>query len=211
MKISRELLKKYARGTCTDEERAAVETWLAAEDTFEDTSYDAIFIPQKDSIRENLQSRLWGDRPAFTGQSEQARVVPLYQRLSRYAAAACILLLTFFGGRLSVSTANATSLAVKPLKDRLHVFGQNGVKTQIYGQEFKVVIDGTVKLFNGSFATKTLVVGDTSFVLESQQTYYLTGTNENPKFLNLDILYDDNYSFREPPLGGYFSFHCMEN
>ncbi|MEM6841400.1 MAG: hypothetical protein AAF632_04185 [Bacteroidota bacterium] len=181
MKISRELLKKYAQGACTDEERAAVEAWLASEDTFEDTSYDAIFIPQKDSIRENLLARLGGKWPSSTSESERARVVPLYQRLSRYAAAACVVIGTFFLGYFASPPSAQADTVKKPkhLTDLLYIYGGNGAYTKMNATRYRVKFEGRLKLYNDADQPKQLVCGEQEFTLEPHRAYFLSGSNQN--------------------------------
>ena len=52
MEISRELLKKYALGTCTDLERKAVENWLSLDEGYNNDEYVELFESRKSSLRE---------------------------------------------------------------------------------------------------------------------------------------------------------------
>ncbi|MEM7108313.1 MAG: FecR domain-containing protein [Bacteroidota bacterium] len=105
MKISPELLQKYAQGTCTSEERKIVEDWLASEGTFEDTTYDALFAARKEIIREKLNARLQKMsskdliKPGKDAQS--AKVIDFRAKSKRYrqywvAAAAIVLFAVSF-------------------------------------------------------------------------------------------------------------------
>lgn len=195
MKITSSLLKKYTSGQCTPQEVKLVEDWLS---TSED---DAVLSPQEigDSpkvIRDNLYTSLFnaGDNSAS---------LPLYSKLSRYAAAACVIFAAFFGGRFSANTANAT-MAVDPHpKDHLYISGGNGSQGNLSGKVFKVSFDGSLRLYNGSMNPKSIQVGDTAFVLEARHYYYLQGSVNKPSLIKETYsTYDFGDTFKPE---GYFS------
>ncbi|MEM7109360.1 MAG: FecR domain-containing protein [Bacteroidota bacterium] len=82
MDISPDLLKKYLNNQCTPEERKQVEAHLASE---KNAPSD---LP--DELAQKMKAHFWKNiSPAI--REKPARVVPLYQRVMRYAAAVVIL------------------------------------------------------------------------------------------------------------------------
>ncbi|MEM6526098.1 MAG: FecR domain-containing protein [Bacteroidota bacterium] len=60
MEITEELLRKYAKGECTEAECEVVEKWLASEEVIEDYLYKSIFLPEQEAALKQLHNRLWG-------------------------------------------------------------------------------------------------------------------------------------------------------
>lgn len=104
MKISQNLLKRYAIGKCTKEEKELVEKWLKTEETLNSTKYDALFISQKDGIRAELEERLSEERfhsMSISREDQQSKTADLrrksfFNQLSRYAAVAIIFITLSF-------------------------------------------------------------------------------------------------------------------
>ena len=91
MKITAELLDKYGKGLCTQEERNAVETWMEVQSGFE-TIGDQIPEGIENTELEIVQERLWNrinetrkDFPRNSGKS--------YLRLNRIMLAASVAIL----------------------------------------------------------------------------------------------------------------------
>ena len=206
MKITPELLEKYQLGKCTTEEKTIVEAWL------EDTSY----IP-RDVLKTTISSMSTSVWTKITktintdnsGSGHNATIIPLHKRLTKYAAAACILLVTFFGGRFSADTASATTTVEKAKRDHLYIYGGDGTNGKLPGNNFKINFDGTVKLYNESLYKKNIQVGDTSFVLGPQQIYYLKGSVEKPTLWSDNHLPVDHY--KEIELVGGFLISRLDN
>jgi hypothetical protein len=114
-----------------------------------------------------------------------------------------MILATFFGGRLSVSNANANPVTDKKPEDHLYISGGNGAHGNLSGETFNVKFDGRVRLYNGALAAKKIVVGDTSFILEPHQTYYLQGSAEKPRLQHERYFQHDLNEFNQ--LEGDFS------
>ncbi|MEM0940800.1 MAG: hypothetical protein AAGI25_13555 [Bacteroidota bacterium] len=68
-----------------------------------------------------------------------------------------------------------------PNADHILIYGGNGTKGNLPGDNFKIQFDATVKLYNNGLSNKTVIVGDTSFVLESHKFYYLIGDITAPE------------------------------
>ncbi|MEM6361435.1 MAG: FecR domain-containing protein [Bacteroidota bacterium] len=82
MDISPDLLKKYLNNQCTPEERKQVEAHLASE---KNASSDL-----SDELAQKMKANFWKNiSPAI--REKPMRVVPLYKRAMRYAAAAILL------------------------------------------------------------------------------------------------------------------------
>ncbi|MEM6814963.1 MAG: hypothetical protein AAF600_11375 [Bacteroidota bacterium] len=201
MKITKELLRRYGLGICTEEEKKAVEKWL---DTPEYPSMRISTAEKPKANSDEIWSQLSKGRPQLEEPMSlmKARNIVLFKNVTRYAAAACILFTTFFGGRFSANTANASETMDNSPKDHLYIFGGNGALGNLPGESFEVKFDGRLRLFNSSLAQKRIQVNDTLFVLESYQTYYLSGSPENPELLNRK--YMSNNTYQEIELVGDF-------
>ncbi|MEM6738199.1 MAG: hypothetical protein AAF620_19235, partial [Bacteroidota bacterium] len=103
MKITKELLKRHSQGLCTDEEKKAVEEWF---ETYENPFGDETIFDRNKIDREGIWSKLSEITTGLQGKPNfgNTQTIPLYRSVARYAAAACILLMTFFGGRFSANT-----------------------------------------------------------------------------------------------------------
>ena len=181
MEISRELIKKYALGTCNDAERKAVEDWLALDEGYDNDQYKKLFESRKEIIRERLNMRLWPNQTKFWRHTKRAL---------RYSAAACILVATFLGGRVSASSASANPTPPAIYKKGLHISGITGAYDNLHGNHFKILFNGTLRLFNNSGQKQELFVGDSTFILTPGISYFLSG-NTNNADLRDQIDYDE--------------------
>ncbi|MEM9830766.1 MAG: hypothetical protein AAF944_09010 [Bacteroidota bacterium] len=173
MKVTPELLRRYSRGECTEAEIQLVEHWLAFAD-------DDAILSEEDigNSPERIRDKLFPALFRTEGRPEtKVPVVPLYKRLMRYAAVACIAMVFFAVGQLSVTTTYAKPMVNLEPKDLLYVYGMRNVHSTLSGEEFHVQIEGTIKLHNGSMAPKRITCGDQQFVLEPYHTYYLSGSD----------------------------------
>lgn len=189
MKVTPELLKKYANDQCTPEEKAFLESWIPGN---EDILVK--MLPEKVAmyrLREwnRLQLQIKG----------QGRVIPLYKKITRYATAACIAIVFFGAGYLY--KGNTSQIAQKELKEKqgIIVYGENGNSGSILGESFKLNFDGALKLFNNSNSVKTIVVGEMTYVLEPQKTYFITGNISSSSLMTISDNYKDRISLK-----GYF-------
>ena len=204
MKITKELLQRHSLGICSEEEKKAVEEWFSAK---EDSDTGLLMVNDEQINEKRISFKLGQLSPELQSLHTPGQTIPLYRKVARYAAAACILLMTFFGGRFSVSTAHGAAIAKEAPKDLLYLFGSNGAKEQFPGNEFNIKIAGTIRLNNSAFSYKTIKVGDTSFKLAPNNHYFLSGTTENP------ILKDagsPDFENQEPDLKGAFSLSRID-
>ncbi|MEM6815132.1 MAG: hypothetical protein AAF600_12235 [Bacteroidota bacterium] len=193
MKITKELIKRHGLGLSTQEERKAIEEWF---ERLDDSSTGPKASIDRDENRKQIWFKIAQAIPEFSrypGHGPNTSVIPLHRRVVRYTAAACILLLTFFGGRFSANTANASTVVDKTPKDMLYIYGGNRAEACLPGQEYKIKFDGQIKLFNDSFMEKTINVGGKAFTLRSYSTYYLSGSVKNPTLLKGQTTHNDPF------------------
>ncbi|MEM6831028.1 MAG: FecR domain-containing protein [Bacteroidota bacterium] len=112
MKISPKLLKKYANGDCSEEERLMVKQWL------EDNNELSTTLP-KDKLDQE-RALAWSQISENIQIDRSAKVVPLHRRISTYAAAAVILLTVgFFSYRIyfpdDIGMSTGQSIALKTI------------------------------------------------------------------------------------------------
>ncbi|MEM9721240.1 MAG: hypothetical protein AAGA10_18400 [Bacteroidota bacterium] len=190
MNITPQLLERYHLGTCTEAERAAVEAWLVS---IADEPSDL-----SEASQERMETNIW-QLLASQISPQPTKVVPLYMRLSRYAAVAIIMLGIFFSGYFS-GVHNATyakTTAAKTgiiLKDLLYVTGGDGAFGIVAGDRFIAKFEGRIKLHNSSDKQKIIICGEKEFVLAPLQTYYLSGSEAHPSLVNsmqLKDIYND--------------------
>lgn len=176
MKITTELLKKYASNTCSTQERQAVERWLT------DTAAEVPQITDDQWEQADALMRIdIGKHLSF----HKKPVVPLYKKWIRYAAVACVAAAVFFAGRYS-ATENTSLIAQQTTaqeSNNLLVYGGNGAYAKIPGNKFSLQFDGRLKLYNGSKEIKTVTVGDKTYTLEPMQSYILMGDNEKSSLI----------------------------
>ncbi|MEM0940808.1 MAG: hypothetical protein AAGI25_13595 [Bacteroidota bacterium] len=200
MKITKELLKRHSMGLCSAEENKAVEEWFAVQDDEKiDLKIldDEKFNPEEKIIWSQLSEAV----PELTGY--RGKTITLYRTIARYAAAACIIFLAFFGGRYSTGTAKASPAPDDLTADHLFIFGYKGAIGNLPGNNFKIEFDGSLRLYNNSMAIKKINIGDTSFMLLSKKDHYLTGDTQNPELIVQDR---NQFSFEKPVLiESYFS------
>ena len=92
MIITKELLQKFHEGSCTEEERKAVEKWLASSD-----DVPSKLDPHQQKDFEKSTASIWSKVSKAVPESPDpsgpggTRAIPVYKRLMRYAAAAILL------------------------------------------------------------------------------------------------------------------------
>lgn len=181
MKITTELLKKYALNACTAQEREAVDRWLA------DTDSDVPHISDEQWERANALMKM--DIAKHVGTHHKT-IVPMHKKWMRYAVAACVAAAIFFVGRYSANegTSAIAQQSTEQESNNLLVYGGNGAYAKIPGNEFSLQFDGRLKLYNGSKESKTVTVGNQTYTLKPRQIYILTGNNEKSSLVaDLDL------------------------
>ncbi|MEO1097820.1 MAG: hypothetical protein AAFX57_08695 [Bacteroidota bacterium] len=202
MKITKELLKRHGMGLCTTEERKAVEEWF---DRLEGPMMSTRSFQEIEENKKETWNKLSKMVPELDGHvaTDRLKSIPLYRKVTRYVAAACIIFIAFFGGRYSTGTVNASPVPEDPTADHLFIFGYKDAVGNLPGNNFKIKFDGSLRLYNNSVAPKRINVGDTSFMLTPRKSHYLIGNSQNP-----ELIVEDRYkisSQKPPSLEGYFS------
>ncbi len=176
MKITAELLKKYATNTCSAQERQAVESWL------KDTASE---VPQiTDEQWEKADALMRADIGKQISRYTNP-VVPMYKKWMRYASAACVATLIFFAGRYSANenTSLLPQQSSTQASNNLLVYGGNGAYAKIPGNAFSLQFDGKLRLYNGSKEVKTISVGNKKYTLEPMHSYMLIGNNKESSLI----------------------------
>lgn len=200
MKITEELLRRHLLGESTEEERRAIKKWFEQSENVH-TGLQMLVVSEQD--KQDVWSMIQEQNPELETIKVPTKVIPLFQKAARYAAVACIVFAAFLGGRFSVSTAHATEVKAEAPKDLLHLVGSHGITGQFLGDAFNIKLDGTIKLSNDGYSTKTVFVGDTSFQLAPGNQYFFSGSTESPIMSNVN-----SFQFEcnpEPELEGSFS------
>lgn len=83
MKVTPELLKKYAEGKCTEAEKEFIENWLPG-----DVDITSEFSEEK---VKHATAQMWQQITADIDDNPTSVTIPLYKRVMRYAAAVIIL------------------------------------------------------------------------------------------------------------------------
>ncbi|GAA3627355.1 hypothetical protein [Flavivirga jejuensis] len=186
MKITKELLKKYNQGKCTDAEKKEIELWLLVEDDHMTLSEEE-FGDSIQNIKQKLHTTL------FEHQSK-SKVLPLYRTVMRYTAVACFIIAVFFAGRFSTTSNTSMAEAItEQQSNNLFVYGGDETHVKITGDVFSLQFNGSLKLNNDSKSKKTIKVGDNTYILIPKQTYYLMGNNHK------STLIADNTPHRSVP------------
>ena len=87
MKVTRELLRRYSQSKCTEAEIRIVENWLISAD-------DDAFLSDEEigNSPEKIKAKLFF---SLFGSKQKVPLVPLYKKFTRYAAVACLVMLSF--------------------------------------------------------------------------------------------------------------------
>ncbi|MEO0554740.1 MAG: hypothetical protein AAF149_16155 [Bacteroidota bacterium] len=202
MKITKELLKRHGMGLCTTEERKAVEEWF---DRLEGPMMSTRSFQEIEENKEATWNKLTRLAPELESSAgpDNSHTIPLNHRIVRYAAAVSIILVTFFGGRFSAGKAEASPAPEDPSADHLFITGGDGGKGNLPGDTFRIQFDGTIKLFNNAITPKIILVGDTTFVLDSQKEYYLSGNDENARLDYDNYMSGLEYTYHRETSGGF--------
>ena len=175
-------------GLCSEEEKKAVEEWF---ETLENPSMGLTTIKSPRANKERIWTKLSHDLPELQKRIglKKARNIILFNKIARYAAAACIFFACFFAGRLSTVAGYANPVANNQQKDLLYVYGENGSYAQIEGEKYDVLFNGWLKLFNGSGKPKVISSGSIEYQLEPFETILLTGSHHDPAVISqpLDV------------------------
>ncbi|MEN1785848.1 MAG: hypothetical protein AAGF77_12005 [Bacteroidota bacterium] len=175
IKINKLLLSKYYNNSCTHEERKAVEAWLKA-----DNLDELLYLSKKEKIK--IKEEIW-ESIRFKNSLKTERVLLSMRKGFRVAAAACILFVAFLGGRVSAHTNITAPVESAEFQEHLYLFGGMGTHGNLPGEHFRLRFDGTLRLYNASQKLQTIQSGDSLFVLEPNQTYYITGGTKSAELI----------------------------
>ncbi|MEM6843344.1 MAG: hypothetical protein AAF632_14040 [Bacteroidota bacterium] len=184
MKITPQLLVRYQQNRCTPAEVRAVEQWLLATDDESSSLTEAQLA--------RMQTEIWDAISPEVLGSKSNKIIPLPKRVTRYAAAACVIIGTFFLGYFAALPSAQADTVEKPkhLADLLHVYGGDGTYGTVAGSRFRVKFEGSLRLYNEAKQTKQIVCGEQKFTLEPYETYCLIGSDEKATLLGENQIYD---------------------
>lgn len=113
-------------GLCSEEEKKAIERWF---ETLDDPSLNLKTDKTPVFEKEHTWSKISEIIPELkNGMSlRKAKRIHLFINAMRYAAAACFIFAAFFGGRLSVGSANASPAPDDPTADHLYTHRNKGL------------------------------------------------------------------------------------
>ncbi|MEM6845823.1 MAG: hypothetical protein AAF632_26675 [Bacteroidota bacterium] len=221
MIITKELLRRFHEGLCTEEERRAVERWLSTPDDIPaevDLDATRIFEESRESVWAKITD-MQSELTPSSREGEPRKVIPLHRRVSRYAAVACIIIGIFAAGfstgftfaKPSVDTVKQSKQLITS-SGLLHIYGGNGVYGVVTEDHYRVEFEGRLALYNEAQHSKRIVCGEQEFTLEPRRTYYLSGSHRQAILVidedwGMDTYWGINtYSGEQPELVGDFSF-----
>jgi|GEM_PF-2677389 len=176
MKIDHKLLEKYHLGLCTTEEEAAIMAWLDSNNSDEELDWP---VEHKQAIGQGM----WENIAEHIDSSPE--VTPffsrkLYRRITRYAAAACLVLGVIYGERILCDLGyNRTEMSY----DNSRNTGLRQVRTA--GIAVTLLPESRLKLATNLCRTKSEVVFCGSALLENRREHevrlaVLASCNDSP-------------------------------
>ncbi|MEM9832993.1 MAG: hypothetical protein AAF944_20335 [Bacteroidota bacterium] len=215
MIITKELLRRFHEGLCTEEERRAVERWLSTPDDIPaevDLDATRIFEESRESVWAKITD-MQSELTPSSREGEPRKVIPLHRRVSRYVAVACIIIGIFAAGfstgftfaKPSVDTVKQTN-RLTDLPNLLHIYGGDGAYGVVAGSRYRIKFEGKLRLYNEAPHPKQIVCGEQEFTLEPHRTYYLSGSNQQASIAISENQGLDSHSREQPELVGGFSF-----
>ncbi|MEM6845383.1 MAG: hypothetical protein AAF632_24435 [Bacteroidota bacterium] len=215
MEISPELLRRYLNGECSPEERRQVERWLKEEKNKPSDLPDAQAEKMKVDFWQNISAVIQASGDLATGGPKgnttgspaagppAAPIISLRNRVTRYAAVACLVIGAFFLGFFASPNAQADTVKkAKHLTDLLYIYGGDGIYGVVTGSRFQVKFEGTLKLYNDAQQSKHIVCGKQKFTLEPHRTYFLSGSDQQARITD-DSSYSDVYDLRKELVGNF--------
>ncbi|MEM6845129.1 MAG: hypothetical protein AAF632_23150 [Bacteroidota bacterium] len=210
MKITKELLERHGMGLCTEEEKKAIEEWF---ETLDDpsTNLTVTGTPEVDEV--GIWSKMSQSYPELEDQMSvrKAKNIVLLNYVTRFAAAACVIIGAFFIGyftALPSAQANPTksSNRLTDLPGLLHIYGGDGGYGVVTENRYRIEFEGRLALYNESQYPKQIVCGEQEFTLEPQRKYYLSGSHQQASLVISEDWRMDTYGGGRPELVGDFSF-----
>lgn len=172
MKITKELLRKYAAGECSLQERLAIEQWLPSELDVED-------IISNDIVEEET-AQIWDviskDIPE---EKKQTTFISKYKKLVPYTIAASVAGLCFI---LSLFTNNGTSQEIAD-SGFLYVYSSQSKGLKVDADHCNINYSGTIIVSNTSKEVKSITCnseGVKTFEIQPESIYYLLQKDGSP-------------------------------
>ncbi len=214
MKITKELLERHGMGLCTEEEKKAIEKWF---ETLDDPSTNLTVTGTPEVNEENIWSKMAQSVPELENQmsTSKAKNILLLNYVTRFAAAACLLIGAFFIGYFTAlpnAQANPTksSNRLTDLPGLLHIYGGDGGYGVVTEDRYRIEFEGRLALYNEAQHPKQIVCGEQEFTLEPRRTYYLSGSHRQASLVISEHWGIDAYRKEQPKLVGGFSFLRLE-
>ncbi|MEM9832092.1 MAG: hypothetical protein AAF944_15770 [Bacteroidota bacterium] len=168
MKITPELLKKYAAGKCTEAEQRLVEEWLPGDSDITATFSESELSDASTQMWQHITRRteMNNPKPAPTSATSVRR------RLAYLAIAACFGLVMFgvgyfWGANNPMPAAHiATTSEVKGM---LYVSVNSKPPIQVAADTCEIILEGGVKLRNTSFSNREVICNGKTFTIQPQQ------------------------------------------
>ncbi|MEM6895630.1 MAG: hypothetical protein AAF554_18170 [Bacteroidota bacterium] len=174
--VDKKLIEKYYKGECTLEEENEINDWLKSGE-FE----GGLELPNK--VKQEMKFRIW-QKVSNKLDFPVLKVRAAYRKYLQLGIAACVICISFFGGRLSAKNLSATKNETPTLKEHLYVNGGKDMIIDIPGDEFKIKFEGTLQLYNASQESQTINTGDSTLTLMPLTKYYLMGSSNEPKLIH---------------------------
>jgi len=175
-KVDGELLEKYYSGMCNANERKIVEEWLASD------AYDQpLDLP--DHIKASQKAHIWRHVMEDVGQSK-TKVIPLFKKIARYAAIACLFIAVGIVGNAILNNASSNNqMAYKNPDSRLTE------QAQTYKISFTLSSKSKVSISNNSGKCGTTITFSGKMTLANKLSegaqYTLKTTNGTERTVNL--------------------------
>ena len=196
MKITKELLEKYARGECSEAEKYAIENWLPTDDDRSDSLSKEVVDKQEKKVWNNilLHQKSLAKVPYENNPTSERSSKPVYQLLTRVSAAACFALIFYLAGALfpnpftkKVSPVKIVEVAYPEPEQALYVSTINGKPEKISAKEYNIDFEGMIRLYNVAESDRTIVCNGKQIKLAPEKEYFLMYSRSNG-FYRIDAL-----------------------
>jgi len=199
-RVDGKLLEKYYTGRCTPEERKRVEAWLESGEAHETPDLpENVKMSHKAQMWHNIMGEIDIAQPA-------AKTIPIYKKVIRYAAAACVAITLigtgyFYGINNDITVISAFTAEVP---GQLHISTGADKTAKIDGDQFRIQFEGFLQLYNASNSKMSITAGGKSYVLKPSKVYYLTGSHKKSLFIeDAKLPLDLRYRFDRIKNGNY--------
>ena len=150
MKITPELLQKYASGDCTDQERLTIERWLPSDADKTDSLSDDFLNKETALIWDAISKDI--ELPKKIDSK-----ITIYKKIAPYAAVACVTLLVsvLFFFPTKAKDANIS-------KGFLYVYSTQNEITKTKAEHCNITYSGTIIISNTSSEVKSITCSSKS-------------------------------------------------